>query len=125
MTENEIATCVIDCAFDVHRKVGPGLLESAYENALAFELRKKGLIVVQQKPLPFVYEDVRMEVGYRIDLLIENKVIVEIKSVDALAPVHFKQALTYLRLMELKLAILMNFNTALLKDGIRRIVNNL
>ena len=109
----------------MHRNIGAGLLESAYENALADDLREEGLEVKQQVAMPFVYKNVKQDVGYRIDLLIEDKVIVEIKSVENLAPVHYSQTLTYLKLSDLKLGLLINFNSALLKDGIHRIVNNL
>lgn len=109
----------------MHKTLGPGLLESAYENALSYELRNIGLQVKQQVPMPFVYKEIRLDVGYRIDIIIENKVIVEIKSVETLAPVHYAQVLTYLKLSEIKLGLLINFNTKLLKDGIHRIVNNL
>ncbi len=110
---------------ELHRKVGPGLLESAYENALAYELKEIGLNVQQQLPMPFVYKDIKMDVGYRLDLLVENKVIVEIKSLENLAPVHFSQLLTYLKLSEKKLGLLINFNTKILKNGIHRLVNDL
>lgn len=109
----------------MHRKLGPGLLESAYENALAYDLTEIGLDVQQQVPMPFIYKEIKMEVGYRIDLIVENKVIVEVKSVESLAPVHFAQTLTYLKLAEKKLGLLINFNTKLLKNDIHRIVNNL
>ena len=125
MDENQIATIIINTAFSIHKKIGPGLLESAYENALAYDLNELGLKIKQQIGLPFIYKDIQMEVGYRIDMLVEKKVLIEIKSVDKLAPVHFAQTLTYLRLSELKLGLLINFNTALLKDGIHRIVNKL
>jgi len=110
---------------ELHRKVGPGLLESAYENALAYELRKLGLLVQQQLAMPFVYKDIKMDVGYRIDLLIENKVIVEVKSLETLTPVHFSQLLTYLKLSEKKLGLLINFNCKTIKEGVHRIVNDL
>ena len=110
---------------ELHRKVGPGLLESAYENALAYELRNTGLLVQQQLAMPFVYKDIKMDVGYRIDLLIENKVIVEVKSLETLAPVHFSQLLTYLKLSEKKLGLLINFNCKTIKEGVHRIVNDL
>ena len=125
MTENEIASIIVDTAFHIHKAIGPGLLESAYENALAFDLRVKGLKVKQQVSMPFVYKEVNMDVGYRLDLLVEDKVIVELKSVEILAPVHFAQTLTYLRLSGIKLALLINFNTKLFKDGVHRLVNNL
>lgn len=125
MHENEISYKVIGAAINLHKSIGPGLLESAYENALAFDLKAMGLEVRQQVPMPFVYKGVNQDVGYRIDLLIENKVIIEIKSIEKLAPVHFAQALTYLKLSELKLALLINFNSKILKSSIHRLVNNL
>ncbi|SOC78654.1 GxxExxY protein [Salinimicrobium sediminis] len=125
MTENELSYRIIGSALELHRKIGPGLLESAYENALAFDLRKAGFDVQQQVPMPFLYKEVKMDVGYRIDLWVNNKVIIEIKSVENLAPVHFSQLLTYLKLSGLKLGLLMNFNTKSLKEGIHRIVNDL
>lgn len=125
MSENEISNIIIGCALEVHKHLGPGLLESTYEACLAFELEQKGLIVSQQQALPIVYKDVKLNAGYRIDLLVENLVIVEIKSVDALADIHIAQLLTYLKLKELKLGLLLNFNSVLLKTGIKRVVNNL
>lgn len=125
MTENELSYKIIGYALDLHRKLGPGLLESAYENALAYDLRNSGLDVQQQVPMPFVYKEIKMDVGYRIDLLVNHKVIVEIKSVENLAPVHFSQVLTYLKLSEKKLGLLINFNSKSLKEGIHRLVNDL
>jgi GxxExxY protein len=125
MHENEIAHQCIGAAIEVHKNIGPGLLESAYENALAYDLQLLGFNVQQQVPMPFVYKEVKLSVGYRIDLLIENKLIIEVKSVDMLAPVHYAQLLTYLRLSGLKLGLLINFNAKTLKNNIRRIVNNL
>ena len=125
MTENELSNKVIGIAIELHKKLGPGLLESVYENALAYDLKEIGLKVFQQVPMPFNYKDVKLDVGYRLDLLVENKLIIEIKSIEALAPVHYAQLLTYLKLSDLKLGLLINFNTKLLKDGIHRIVNNL
>jgi GxxExxY protein len=125
MDENELSYLVIGSAIDLHKNVGPGLLESAYENALAFELRNKGLNVKQQVPMPFIYKEVKLEVGYRIDLLVENKLLIEVKSIDTLAPVHFSQLLTYLKLADKRLGLLINFNSKFLKDNIHRIVNNL
>lgn len=125
MHENEISYLVIGAAIELHRKIGPGLLESAYENALAFDLREIGLHVDQQVSMPFIYKEIKQDVGYRIDLLIENKVIIEIKSIENLAPVHFAQTLTYLRLSDLRLALLINFNSKVLKESIHRIVNKL
>lgn len=125
MTENEISYKIIGTAIDLHRNVGPGLLESAYENALAYDLRESGLDVKQQLPLPFLYKEVKMDVGYRVDLLVEHKVIVEVKSVEILAPVHYAQLLTYLKLSDKKLGLLINFNSKILKNEIYRVVNNL
>ena len=125
MKENEISYLIIGKALQLHRELGPGLLESVYENALVAELKKSGLQVEQQVVMPLVYKTLKLEHGYRIDLRIEKKVILEIKSVESLAPVHFAQTLTYLKLSECKLGLLINFNTAVLKDGIKRIVNNL
>lgn len=125
MIENDISFKIIGCAMELHRKVGPGLLESAYENALAYELKSAGLTVQQQLPMPFVYKEIKMDVGYRIDLLVENRVIVEVKSLENLAPVHFSQLLTYLKLADKRLGLLINFNTKVVKDGIHRLVNDL
>ena len=125
MNENELSNKIIGAAIELHKVLGPGLLESAYENALAYELNNLGLNVKQQVPMPFIYKEIKLDVGYRIDLLIENIIIIEIKSVEALAPVHFSQVLTYLKLSNIKLGLLINFNTRLLKEGIHRVVNNL
>jgi GxxExxY protein len=125
MTENEISKIIVDCALKVHRNLGPGLLESAYEECLFYELGKRNLKVEKQKPLPLIYEEVKLNVGYRIDLLVEHKVIIELKSVESLTDVHLAQVLTYLKLSECKLGLLINFNVALIKHGIRRVVNNL
>jgi len=125
MTENQISYKIIGAALEIHKTVGPGLLESAYESALAFELTEMGFDVKQQVAMPFIYKDVEQDVGYRIDLLINDKVIIELKSVGNLAEVHFAQTLTYLRLSGKKLGLLINFNEKYLKDGIHRIVNNL
>ncbi|MDX6497820.1 MAG: hypothetical protein QOG23_1080 [Blastocatellia bacterium] len=125
MTENEIATIIVDAAYKIHTRLGPGLLESVYEATLAYELAKRGLQLRRQQSMPVVYEAVRMDVGFRADLIVEGKVIVEIKSIDAIAPVHRKQLLTYLRLTDKRLGLLINFNVELIKDGITRVVNNL
>ncbi len=125
MTENEISHKIIGVAIELHKNLGAGLLESAYEAALANDLREIGLEVKQQVPMPFIYKDIRQDIGYRIDILVENKVIIELKSLENLAPVHFAQTLTYLKLSNLKLGLLINFNTKVLKEGIHRIVNNL
>ena len=117
-----IGRAVLDASYRVHKALGPGLLETAYEHCLAEELRQAGLHVEQQVPVPVVYGSVKLQVGYRIDLLVGGTVIVEVKSVDGLAPVHVSQLLTYLRLSERRLGYLINFNTARLRDGIRRLV---
>jgi GxxExxY protein len=113
---------ILDCSFKVHTALGPGLLESAYEECLRFELAKTGLLVEKQKPMPLVYEDVKLDVGYRIDLLVENLVVVEIKSVEAINEVHLAQILTYQKLSGCKLGLLINFNVKRLKDGIKRVI---
>ena len=123
MTENEIATAVVDAAFKIHTTLGPGLFESVYEAALEYELQKRGLRVEHQIGLPVRYEEVRLELGFRVDLIVDGKVIVEIKSVEALAPVHKKQLLTYLRLTDLRLGLLINFNVELIKHGVQRVIN--
>lgn len=125
MHENDIAKIIVDCAFHIHTKLGPGLLESVYEKVLEHEVTKRGLSVVTQQPWPVVWETVRLDIGFRADMIVGGKVVVEIKSVEAVAPVHPKQLRTYLRLMDLKLGLLINFNTPLIKDGITRVVNNL
>lgn len=125
MNENEISKVIFDCALKIHKNLGPGLLESAYEECLFYELKKYGLNVEKQKALPLVYEEVRLEIGYKIDIIVENKVIVEVKSVEALNDVHLAQILTYLKLSDCKLGMLINFNVTFIKNGIRRVVNNL
>ena len=123
ITEEEISKIVFECALRVHKVLGPGLLESAYEECLFYELKKTNLKVEKQKPLPLIYEEVNLEVGYRIDIIIEDKFIVEVKSVETLNDVHLAQLLTYLKLSDCKLGLLINFNVKLLKDGVRRIIN--
>jgi GxxExxY protein len=123
MTENEISSKIIGAAIEVHKQLGPGLLESTYEICLAFELRELGLEVNQQVALPVVYKNVKLDAGYRIDLIVEHKVIVEIKSVEALADIHTAQLLTYLKLKDLKLGLLINFNSVKAIDGVKRIIN--
>jgi len=125
MTENELSRIVFDCALKVHQGLGTGLLESAYEECLFYELKKAGLSAEKQKPLPLIYEEVKLDVGYRIDIIVENKLIIEIKSVEALNDVHFAQLLTYLKLTNCKLGLLINFNVSLIKNGVRRVANNL
>jgi GxxExxY protein len=123
MTENELSKVVFMTGLKVHKALGPGLLESAYEECLYYELNKCGLFVEKQKALPLVYEDVKLDTGYRIDLLVENKLIIEVKSVEALDEVHKAQILTYLKLSGCKLGLLINFNTVLFKEGIKRFIN--
>ncbi|WP_103664098.1 GxxExxY protein [Gracilimonas amylolytica] len=125
MTENDISKIVLDSAIQVHRALGPGLLESAYQKCLAYELMQQNLFVETERGLPLVYKEVEMEVGYRVDIFVNHKVIVEIKSVDALNDIHLAQVLTYLKLSDSKLGLLINFNTNLLINGFRRVVNNL
>ena len=125
MKESELSGVIIGCAMRVHTVLRPGLLESAYEACLFYELNKAKLKVAKQVPLPLVYEDVKLECGYRIDLMVENRVIVEIKSVECLNPIHSVQLLTYLKLSNCKLGLLLNFNVLHLKDRIKRVVNNL
>jgi GxxExxY protein len=125
VTENEVAKQIVDAAFRVHTSLGPGLLESAYETVLAYELESRGLRVVRQQAVPIVYHGTRIEMGFRADLIVEDLVIVEIKSVEAVAPVHKKQLLTHLRLGDKRVGLLINFNVALIKDGITRIANGM
>jgi len=124
-SENEVSYLIRGVVFDVYHKLGPGLFESVYEEILFYELQKIGLEVKRQVPLPIIWDDIKMEHGYRIDLLVENKVIVEIKSIENLAPVHFKQIATYLKLSNLKLGLLINFFVNDINKGITRYVNNL
>jgi GxxExxY protein len=125
MNENAIAKEIVDAAFRIHTTLGPGLLESVYDTVLSYELTRRGLQIARQQPVPVIYENVRIDAGFRADLIVEGKVIVEIKSVEALAPVHKKQLLTYLKLADKRLGLLINFHVALIKDGITRIVNGL
>jgi len=123
--ENDLASIIVDCSYQIHVNLGPGLLESVYEEVLYYELTRIGLNVVRQKALPVIWKDIKMDIGYRTDLIVENKVIIEIKSVEDIHPVHPKQLLTYLKLTGLKLGLLINFNSPLIKTGITRIVNDL
>ena len=125
MNENAIAREIVDAAFRIHTTLGPGLLESVYETILSYELTRRGLQVARQQAIPIIYESVRMDEGFRADLIVNDKVIVEIKSVEALGHIHKKQLLTYLRLADKRLGLLINFNTALIKDGITRIANGI
>ncbi|MBK7131744.1 MAG: GxxExxY protein [Bacteroidales bacterium] len=120
MEINEITKEVIGCAIEVHRNLGPGLLESAYEECLAYELSKKDLVIKRQQPAPVVYKEIKLECGYRIDLLIENSVVVELKAVDAINPVHEAQILTYMKFAGKSVGLLINFNVTVLRNGIRR-----
>jgi len=124
-TENEIATQVVDAAYRVHTGLGPGLLETVYEVVLAHELKKRGLRLVRQQPIPIEYDGIKFDEGFRADVIVEDKVILELKSVEQLARVHHKQLLTYLRLADKRLGLLINFGDEYIKDGIKRIVNNL
>ncbi|MCE2894451.1 MAG: GxxExxY protein [Flammeovirgaceae bacterium] len=125
MNENELSRIIVHSCFKIHSELGPGLLESVYEELLSYELKKQNLNFSRQQGIPVVYENVKLDLGFRSDIIVENKVIVEIKSVELIAPVHQKQLLTYLRITGIKLGLLVNFNEALIKDGIQRIVNGL
>jgi GxxExxY protein len=125
MDENELSKIIVNSCFKIHSRLGPGLLESVYEAILFHELIKFGLKVERQKTIPVIWDDVYLDIGFRSDLIIENKVIVERKSVEQLSNVHLKQVLTYLRITDLKLGLLINFNEALIKNGIKRVVNGL
>jgi GxxExxY protein len=125
MNENELSAIIVDCCYRIHRKLGPGLLESVYEEVLCYELECAELTHQRQTGIPVHYDNLTLELGFRADIIVEEKVIIEIKSVESIAPVHKKQLLTYLKLTEMKLGLLVNFNEALIKNGIVRIVNNL
>ena len=125
MTENELAKIIVDTAFKIHNQYGPGLFESVYEELMSYELAKQHLTLKRQSPIPLVHELIKLEAGFRADLIADEKVLIEIKSVESLAPVHYKQVTTYLKLTGIKLGLLINFNVPLIKDGIKRIVNNL
>ena len=125
MTENEISLMIVNTAYNVHYTLGPGLLESVYEEIMYYELRKQGLHVERQQSIPIIWDKLKMDIGFRADLIVESKVIVELKSVETIAPVHPKQLLTYLKVTGIKLGLLINFNEPFIKNGITRIVNNL
>lgn len=125
MTENELSKIIVNTCYRIHVELGPGLFESVYEEILTYELQQLGLQVSRQQAIPVIWKEIKMDQGFRADLIVENKVLIEIKSVEAIAPVHQKQVLTYLKLTGLKLGLLVNFNEALIKDGISRIVNKL
>lgn len=125
MNENELSRIIVNTCYKIHTKLGPGLLESVYEAILFYELSNIRLSVERQKPIPIVWEEIKLDIGFRSDLIVENKVIIEIKSVEQISNAHPKQLLTYLRITKLKLGLLVNFNEAFIKNGITRIVNNL
>lgn len=125
MNENDISKKVIGAAIDVHRALGPGLLESAYQRCLMHKIIQSGMFAEKEKPMPLIFEEVKLDCGYRIDILVEHKLVIEIKSVEALNDVHLAQTLTYMKLGNFKLGLLINFNVLLLKNGIKRVVNNL
>lgn len=125
MTENEISNIIIGIAIEIHKKLGPGLLENVYKECLFYKIAQRGLLVEKEKALPLVFEEVKLDCGYRIDLLVENKFLIEIKTVESLTVNHLAQTLTYLKLGNYKLGLLVNFNESLLKNGIRRVINNL
>ena len=125
MTENEISKLIVDLCFKIHKQYGPGLFENVYEEIFSYEWKKNGIAYKRQQGIPLIHEEVRMDAGFRADFIIDNKVIIELKSIEALAPVHYKQLLTYLRLANLKLGLLVNFNVDFIKNGIHRVVNNL
>jgi len=125
MNENELSRIIVDAAFKIHTKLGPGLLESVYEATLAYGLESRGLSIARQQAIPVIYEDVKLELGFRADIIVNQKVVLEVKSAEAVAPVHAKQLRTYLKLMDMKLGLLINFNVNLIREGITRVVNNL
>jgi GxxExxY protein len=125
MTENELSKIIVDVSYKIHKRLGPGLLESVYETILFHELSKKGLKIERQKPIPIIWDGIYLDIGFRSDLIVENKVIIEIKSVEHISNIHLKQLLTYIRITDLKLGLLINFNEALIKNGIKRVANGL
>lgn len=125
MTENELSTIIVNACYEVHKTLGPGLLESVYEHCLCHELRSAGLDVILQQPLPVLYKGVQMECGFRLDLWVEGKVVIEVKSVETLHDIHMAQIITYLKLTENKLGFLVNFNVPLIKHGIKRVANGM
>jgi GxxExxY protein len=125
MNENEISKIIVEEAVYIHKSIGPGMLESVYVHCISYRLQQRGLNVKREVPVPLIFEEVKLECGYRADLVIENKVVIEAKSIDAIASIHMAQTLTYLRFLNLKLGLLLNFNSVLMKDGIKRVVNNL
>jgi GxxExxY protein len=123
MIQEEVTKVILDEAFYIHKVIGPGMLESVYKNCLAYRLRKKGLVVETEKPIPVIFEEIRMECGYRADIVAEKSVVVDTKSIDAIGPLQIAQVLTYLRFLNLRHGLILNFNTVLMKDGIKRVLN--
>ncbi len=125
MTENELAKLIVDLCFRIHVQYGPGLFESVYEEIFSYEWKKNNIAFQRQQSIPLIHEEIKLETAFKADFIIDNKVIIELKSVESLAPVHYKQVQTYLKLTDLRLGLLINFNEALIKDGIHRIANKL
>ena len=125
MFENDVAGFIVEEAIHVHKSIGPGMLESAYLHSLHYRLQQRGLVVRKEVPIPLVFENVRLDCGYRADLVVQEKIVIEIKNVDLIAPIHVAQTITYLRLLNLKLGFILNFNTLLMRDGIKRVANHL
>jgi len=125
MTENDITGNIIDCCIEIHRTLGPGLLESVYEEILTYEIKKKGLLCERQVGIPVFYDDLKMDLGFRADIIVDDKVIIELKSIESVLPVHKKQLLTYLKLSHKKVGLLINFNEELIKNGISRVANGI
>ena len=125
LTENEISQIVLDICFIIHKQYGPGLFESVYEEIFCYELDKLDISYTRQQPIALIHEEIKLEIGFKADVIIENKVLVELKSIEALAPIHYKQVQTYIKLTEIRLSLLINFNVNLMKEGIHRIANNL
>ena len=123
MNEEEIIKIVLDEAFHIHKTIGPGMLENVYQTCLSYSLRQRGLIVELEKPIPVIFEEIKMDCGYRADIVVEGKVIVETKNIDAIADIHIAQLLTYLRFLNLRHGLILNFKTVLLKNGIKRVLN--
>lgn len=123
MKENRLSGLIVNSCFNIHKELGPGLFESVYEEILAYELTSAGLLVQRQKAIPVYWKNLKMNIGFKADLIVENQIVIEIKSIEQMAPVHYKQLLTYLKLTNIRLGLLVNFNEALIKDGIKRVVN--
>lgn len=123
MNEEELIKIILDEAFYIHKTIGPGMLENVYQTCLAYKLRKRGLFVETEKPVPVIFEEIRMECGYRADLVVERKIVVDAKNIEAIADIHIAQLLTYLRFLKLRHGLILNFKTVLLKNGIKRVLN--